>query len=64
MPMREISVNIKKAKNGFVVNCYNGKTDRTYVYSSLTDAIDELESVFSVAEDESKDSAKNDKVQD
>ena len=55
MPEREISVNIKKASNGYIVNCYNGKTDKTYIYKNLSDALEELESIFSVAKEEKEE---------
>jgi hypothetical protein len=55
MPKREMSVNIRKATNGFVVSCYNGKTDKTYVYENLSDALEELESIFSVAKEEKEE---------
>ena len=51
-PKREVSINIKKADNGFVVNVYGKKEDKTYVYENFEDAIKELKAVFSVAEQE------------
>lgn len=51
-PTREVSINIKKADNGFVVNVYGKSEEKTYVYDSIEDAIKELKSIFSVAEQE------------
>ncbi len=50
VPEREISVNIKKANNGFVVSTYGRKKDQTYIYAKISEALEELESLFSVAE--------------
>jgi hypothetical protein len=49
--IRETSVSIRKADNGYVVSVYGEKTNKTYVYKDIADAIKELEAIFSVAEE-------------
>jgi len=51
MTKRETSVNIRKADNGYIVSAYGEKSDKTYIYKDLADAIKELEAIFSVAEE-------------
>lgn len=56
MPKMEPYVHIKKAKNGWVVNACTGENMKTYVYETLEDALSEIKGVFSVADEEAKES--------